>query len=386
MAVVIRQSVTGFAAAGVTTVTADFTADLGACLAGSAIVFVVGGDKNSGTFTAPADTPTAPVNLRATDVSLIMAWGTADGGETVVSGTIATNAGGSQVWMLELIDDAGATGAWSVAASATNNTDGSAVTAWSTGTTGAASAAGLAIAAVAADSVNTAGTPTWSNSYVSGRVTNSGGGQAGLWGSTKAIAASATTETTLTRTGGTADQHSGAVLVFTRATGSNTAAVAGAARPATGALTATQRTTGALAGAARPATGSLAATQTTTGALAAQARPATGDAAAALVDPGLVIGSTPVPVGNLTGTQTMPGAVAALAPRPTGDLVGQIVFPVIEGAFAAVAPAAVGGLTQIPAPPDDLPLRAGSPTLAATRRAGVPTIAAGLYGGVPEVR
>jgi hypothetical protein len=323
MATAVRQVVTGFAGAGVTTVSADFTdgasGGIGVALANSAIVFVVAGDKNSGTFTPPSAAPTVPVDLRTADVSLMMAWGTAAGGESAVSGTIGANIAGSQVWLIELTDTANL-GTWSVVASATHNSDGSTVTVWSTGTTGAASADGMAVAAVGADSVNTAGTPTWSNSFTDRRTTSSGGGQAGLWGSTKSISSGATAETTLTRTGGTADQHSGAILVFARAAGTDNAALAGSAPHATGTLAAVEILPTVLAGSAPHPTGTLAATQT---------------------DLGTFVGQTPHPIGVLIGTVAWTGSVAGRAPQAIGVLAAAVRN---LGVLAGTAPAAVGNM------------------------------------------
>jgi hypothetical protein len=314
----VRQVVTGFAGAGVTTVSADFTdgptGGIGVALAGSAIVFVVAGDKNSGTFTPPSAAPTVPVDLRTADVSLMMAWGTAAGGESVVSGTIGANVAGSQVWLIELTDTVN-TGAWSVAASATNNSDGSTVTVWSTGTTGAATRAGMAIAAVGSDSVNTAGTPTWSNSFTAERITASGGGQAGLWGSSKAISAGATAETTLTRTGGTADQHSGAILVMGRA-----ATISGTADAPLGGLTAT-------------ATGVHTVPATTAAPLGALTAAASGT-----VTPNTNVA---VPLGALTAAAsgTIERSASAVAP------LGGLAAAAAGGVFAApTAVAPLGGL------------------------------------------
>jgi hypothetical protein len=358
VAVTVRQNVTGFAGAGVTTVTADFTGDLGACLAGSLILFVVGGDKNSGTFTPPSDCPNVPVDLRLATgdghVSLMMAWGTADGGETVISGTIGANTAGSQVWALELVDDTN-TGAWGVRASATRNTDGTAVQSWSTGTTGAATAAGLAVAAIAADSVNTAGTPTWSSStghtYTSRRTTASGGGQAGLWGATADVASGQTTVATLDRGGtATADQHSGAVLVFSRAAAAGTTgAVAGSSPRPSGALAGQHGPTGALAGSSPRPVGALAGQHGTTGAVAGSSPYAAGALAGVHQAAGTLAGSSPRPSGALTGSHSTAGAVAGSSPRPVGALAATATT---AGQLAGSAPWATGqlaGLVEAPA-------------------------------------
>lgn len=344
MALAVRQVVTGFAGAGVTTVSADFTdgasGGIGVALASSAIVFVVAGDKNSGTFTPPSSAATVPVDLRTADVSLMMAWGTAAGGESVVSGTIGANIAGAQVWLIELTDSA-MLGAWSVVASATHNSDGTTVTVWSTGTTGAASADGLAIAAVGADSVNTAGTPSWSNSFTDRRTTSSGGGQAGLWGSTKAISSGATAETTLTRTGGTADQHSGAILVFSRAAGTDSAALAGSSPHPTGTLLAVEILPTVLAGSAPLATGALAAVEILPTVLAGSSPHPVGALTAVEGVPAVLAGSAPLAIGALAGAVRHTGVLAGSAPLATGALAGAVRN---VGALAGAAPQAFGNM------------------------------------------
>lgn len=361
MAVAVRQVVTGFAGAGVTTVSADFTdgasGGIGVALANSAIVFVVGGDKNSGTFTPPSATPNVPVDLKTADVSLMMAWGTAAGGESVVSGTIGANIAGSQVWLIELTDAANF-GAWSIVAGATHNSDGSTVTAWSTGTTGAASADGMAIAAVAADSVNTAGTPTWSNSFTDRRTTSSGGGQAGLWGATKSISSGATAESTLTRTGGTADQHSGAVQVFNRAAGTITGALAVTLQKPTAAITGLVRIEGSLGATLALPIGSL------------QGSP---------VDVATLAATLPVPTAAITGLVRVLGTLAATLPMPIGEITGKV--PSV-GTLAAVLPLPRFRAHEVP-PPLVLPLRAGQPIMVDPWSAGEPTIVPNWSAGPP---
>lgn len=392
MTVSVVDTATAAPTAGVTT----FAASLVGATAPNALLWILGGDKNSGTITQPTDTPTMPIVLKGTStagpadqVTIALAHGTADGGETTISGTVGANIAGGQLWVAELADNVG-TGAWARWGTVTNETDGADVT--SVALTGlAATETGLAVAAVASDSVNTQGTVSWTSStghtFTARRSTASGGGQAGLWIATAPVTQGDTVSVTFARAGGTADQHSGFMTVFARTVASaNTGVMAGAARPATGALTGTETTSGTMAGAATVATGALTATQRTTGFLAAVARPATGDAAAAIVDPATLAGTSPVPVGNLTGTQSTPGAFAAQAPRATGQLTGQLVFPIITGEFAALAAVAVGNITQVPAPPTDLPLRAGEPSLTATWRAGSPAIATGWRAGAPEVR
>ncbi len=220
MAATLRQHATGFAAAANTTLAATFDDP---CLDDSLIVWIIGGDKNVGTITAPADTPNLPINLRSADVSLALAWGQADGGEETISGTVSTNSAGSQVWILEITDPDGLN-AWARRLTITVLTadGGSNVTQLLIGPTGdSTTEPGIGIAAVAFDSVNTAGSPaagSWDNGYQSRRLTNSGGGQAGLWGAIKeGVGAGVFDWTWFQRgSGATADQAHGFLVVFGR--------------------------------------------------------------------------------------------------------------------------------------------------------------------------
>lgn len=213
MAVTQVQTASGFAAAASTTFAATFASP---ATAGNLLIYCVGGDKNIGTLTLSGYTKT--VDTRSTDnsVSLVIAWTTAAGGETTVSGTISgANAGGSEIRIYEW-SESGA-GAWEVKGSAVNTSTGSTVTTLSSGTTGTVTSAGQAIAGFAADSVATEGTVSYSNSFTASASTpTSGAGNAGFWAAQKAIA-SGTAETTITRTGGTADQMNGGIIVFGRA-------------------------------------------------------------------------------------------------------------------------------------------------------------------------
>jgi hypothetical protein len=188
----------------------------GAATAGNLLVVGIGGDKDIGTLTLTGYTET--VALRTSSVSLSLAWKTAAGGETTISGTISgANSGSSDMWAGEY-EEAGS-GAWELKASASSNDDGSNTLTKTTGTTGAATGDGLAIAAWSVDSQGSGFTQSYSNSFTE-RAAAAGGSTAGagLWIAEKTIAASATTECTITRaTGASADQMSGAVLVFGRA-------------------------------------------------------------------------------------------------------------------------------------------------------------------------
>lgn len=212
MAVSQVQAASGFAAAASTTFAATFSTPV---TAGNLIIYGVGGDKNIGTLTLTGYTKT--IDTRSTDnsVSLVLAWKTAVGGETTISGTISgANAGGSEVRVWEWAESGA--GAWEVKGSAANTSTGSTVATLSSGTTGAVTSAGRALAAFSADSVATEGTVTYSNSYTASASTpTSGAGNAGFWAA-QADVASGTAETTITRTGGTADQMNGGIIVFGR--------------------------------------------------------------------------------------------------------------------------------------------------------------------------
>lgn len=321
MAGALRQSVTGFPAAGVLTFSADFTDDLGACLPGSLLLWIIAGDKNSGTITPPTKTPNMPFSDRTANVSQALAWGESTGGETVLSGSVAANIAGGQVWALEVVDTA-ARGPWRRVGGKTDVdplTDRLTVVLDPiTATTGE----GFGVAAAAADSVNTAGTPAWTNSWTSRRTTSSGGGQAGQWGATKAGLAKGTTQgTTFTRTGGTADNHSGLLAVFERVKIGDGVADMGALG-------------------------------------------ASGSGVRGVVAP--------------SGNAAEFGALIASGPgfRVVKVLGGGVaVFGALESAGSGIDP-----------PPTDLPLRAGVPILELGPRAGSPTMTAGWRAGEPEVQ
>jgi hypothetical protein len=212
MAVTQVQAASGFAAAASTTFAATFSTPV---TAGNLIIYGIGGDKNIGTLTLSGYTKT--VDTRSTDnsVSLVIAWTTAVGGETTISGTISgANAGGSEVRVWEWAESGA--GAWEVKGSAVNTSTGATVATLSSGTTGSVISAGRALAVFSADSVATEGTVTYSNSYTASASTpTSGAGNAGIWAA-QADVASGTAETTITRTGGTADQMNGGIVVFGR--------------------------------------------------------------------------------------------------------------------------------------------------------------------------
>lgn len=205
----VVQGASGFAAGGDLVADVTLAAPAGA---GHAVVLCAAGDKDTGSFTLDQDGD-VDAALFSASVSLVLAWYVAEGGETVISGDWGANIAGGNLYALEIEQDADP-GEWQLVAVGTAITNEANTLTQSTGTTGAAIAEGLAIAAVACDSVNTAGTPSWSNGYTSRYASANGSTQAGLWVATHDVDAAATTETTLTRAGGTSDQHSGAVIVL----------------------------------------------------------------------------------------------------------------------------------------------------------------------------
>ncbi len=205
------QGKSGFAAGGVLTYSVTLDAPAGD---GHAVVLCAAGDKDIGAPFSPLQAGTdVEVDLRSASVSQVVAWYVATGVETVISGTVAANIAGANLFALEIEQDSTA-GEWQLVAVAQLNSTEANTLVQSTGTTGAAIAAGFGIATVACDSVNTAGTPGWSNSFTARYSSANGSTQAGLWVSTAPVAAAATAETTLTRTGGTSDQHSGSLVVL----------------------------------------------------------------------------------------------------------------------------------------------------------------------------
>jgi hypothetical protein len=216
----VRQHRTGFADPGELTFEATFLDEDDItprpALADSCIVWIIAGDKDCGTITQPTDFA-LPINDRTSSVSQALAYGTADGGETTISGTVSANVAGGQVWIIEIADPDG-TGPWARRATVTDvDTGADRLTVTLDPTPATTQPDGVGVAAVAADSVNTAGTEAWTGDYDGVRVTPSGGGNAGQWGALReGIPLGDTTGTTFSRTGGTADNHSGLLVVFSR--------------------------------------------------------------------------------------------------------------------------------------------------------------------------
>jgi len=304
--------------AGTTTFAATFDTP---ATAGNLIVWVAASDGNAGTTTQPTDTPNLPIALKSNDVSLQLAWGEADGGETTISGTVSSNVAGGRCWIVELADTTG-TGSWArrytstVFTSSGGSTSADAVIPTST----AATEGGYGLAAATWDAIATAGTASWSNSWAKD-FDGSSGSAVSLWTATKSGIASGSQEsTTLTRSGGTAEQYQAFLTVFGKVTPSTTGAVAGSAPQAVGTLAATETDFGAVAGSAPHPTGTLAAAQT---------------------DFGAMVGQTSHPIGVLIGTLAWAGSVSGTAPHAVGALVAAVRNLAV---LAGSAPAAIGNM------------------------------------------
>jgi hypothetical protein len=331
--------------AGTTTFAATFDT---AATAGNLIVWVSAVDGNSGTTTQPSDTPNLPIELKSNDVSLILAWGVADGGETTISGTVGSNVAGGRVWIIELQDSAG-TGSWARRGTTTIFTSsGGATSADATITsTPTITEGGYGIAAATWDAVATAGTASWSNSWVKD-FDGASGTAVSMWTATKAsIAAGGTESTTLTRSGGTAEQYQALLVVFGKVAPTTVnAAVAGSAPHPTGTLAATQTDFGAVAGSAPHPTGTLAATQTDFGAMVGQTPHPIGVLIGTLAWAGSVAGRAPQAIGTLTAAVRNLAVLAGSAPAAVGNMFGGTDFGVLAGS----APAAVGKLRTLRRP------------------------------------
>ncbi|MES2209436.1 MAG: hypothetical protein V4515_04535 [Chloroflexota bacterium] len=238
MTVSLLQSKTMSAGSGTNTLAATFDT---AATAGNALLYCAALDKNAGVYTLAGFTQA--VFLTSANVSLLIAWAPAAGGETVISGTwTGTNSGGSNGYLAE-VQDPDSAGAWEEKATAGTSADGGGnVTTKTSGTSGtiAALATGgaMAFAAFGVDSVMTSPAPSYTNSYTGVRSMSSGVAEAGLWVAQLAIAAAGgTTSTTIDRdptvTGTvTADQMAGGLIVLGRATaGAGTPAPAPEYRP-----------------------------------------------------------------------------------------------------------------------------------------------------------
>jgi hypothetical protein len=211
MAVAHVKSVAALSAANATTVACNLGS---APTAGNLLVFLMAGDKNTGALTLAGFTQ--EFQLLSASVSLYYYWKVSDGTEQTINPSWPTVAvAGNDAWYGEYADAAVPGSTWQISGSASHITDELTSLAWSVGTTGTLSASGRAIAVDCTDSAGSVSTVAWSNSYTVRHSSTATGSQAGKYVSEAAVVGGATTTTTFTSTG-TADQHSGAVAVFTK--------------------------------------------------------------------------------------------------------------------------------------------------------------------------
>src|SRR5690242_18012571 len=150
MVVALVQDDTGFVPGGI--LTDDVT--MGAvATARNLLLYGIAGDTNSGTVRIDGGAFALPINLRSTDVSLILGVKESNGTEQVIPCTLGSNGNGSNLWCGEFVDP-DSPGVWRECGSATNNSNGTNVLQWSSGTTAPITGDGLAIAVFSVDSVN----------------------------------------------------------------------------------------------------------------------------------------------------------------------------------------------------------------------------------------
>jgi hypothetical protein len=149
---------------------------------------------------------------------------------------------------------------------------------------------------------------------------------------------------------------------------------------------------GALAATVPLPAAALAATVTDTGVLAGSVPFPAATLAATITDAAALASTVPLATSSLAGVVSASGAFSAAVPLPIAALVGDGVDTTVEGALSAAVPLPAAGLAATmtasavlaaaaPLPvasigtvPDlVLPLRAGTPTIAAAWRAGTPT-------------
>lgn len=213
---VFVQQATGSSAAASTTISATFGA---APTSGNLLVFVMGGDKNTGALTLAGWT--IETQLLSTSVSLYMAWKVSNGTETTVSASWAnSSASGNVLWVGEYQQ----TGSdpWSLLAKATNITDETVVNTKATGTTASVAAGAIALAMAAVDTSTSVTTVNaWGNGYTI-RFSGTGFSARGAPFVAEHVTLGGTESSTFNYTG-TADQVSAAIGVLARAVGGATA-------------------------------------------------------------------------------------------------------------------------------------------------------------------
>lgn len=187
---------------------------------GNLLVFLMAGDKDTGTLTLLGFTQQHVIT--GADVSLYMAYRTSDGTEQSISPVWANpSAAGNTAWYAEL-EDTVVTGStyWQVSGSDAVPYDSNPVKIRGTGTLALTTYAGLSIAAWGVDnggSVST-GARAYSNSYTERVTSHTVLTLGGIFAASKVLAAGAATDCIFSYSGiGTiADQISGCVAVFSK--------------------------------------------------------------------------------------------------------------------------------------------------------------------------
>lgn len=214
MAITNVQTQVDVSAASSTSVSATLASG---ATAGNMIWCFVGFDKAAGTITPPTGFTTIMSNS-STSVSMWVGCKVAAGGETTITATRSTTTpSGDRMWIGEFADSGSER--WAIWSSAMHPTDESTVTSWSSGTAADPGQACASIAFFAIDSAGSStGAETWTNSYAELQEWTTGS-QAGVAvGWLSSVSAGSTQETTHGHTG-TADQVSGAIVTFGRASG-----------------------------------------------------------------------------------------------------------------------------------------------------------------------
>jgi hypothetical protein len=324
----VRQA-TGTSAAASTSVTATLAV---AATAGNIIHAIFGGDKNSGTITPPSGTWNVVVNSLSASVSFWWGWKEAVGGETAITVSHATaSAAGDTLWVGEY-SDTNTGGTWTILGSASDLTTEATRTVTPSGTTAATTGVGTALAAFAIDSGQSAtATPTYSNTYTSVKAyAASGRGDVAVAVLANLASGSAAT-TTQTHTP-TADQTSGAIVVFAKVGGAATQTVTLTSGIATGEALGAATVTGGLVTvtASGVATGEAVGTPTVTGGVvtsypivsAPVVRTTNGNGPDTLTLPAGILGGDLIIVAQAINNASSTAAVTPTASGMTFTLIG----------------------------------------------------------------
>lgn len=189
----------------------------GAATAGNAILVLFAADKSIAGVTPSGTGWNSAVTIQGTSVSVFARWKVAAGGEnTITCTTSATMASGGTGWIVELAQTGSAS--WAVQCQSSATYSDTSVSSKALPTTDTADWDALAFAAIGIDSSSNGPTTAgWSNSYTARWTTaktpaGTDGGAGGLYTASAPVAQGATTTTTYTNTGGTADQLSGFIV------------------------------------------------------------------------------------------------------------------------------------------------------------------------------